>query len=159
MDDILKILQKDGRASLEDIARQVDKTEAEVSTAIDAYVESGAIRGFQAIINEDIAKSETVTAVIEVSLQPEREGGFNRTADRVSKFSEVFSVFLVSGNYDLLLFISGDTLQEVASFVSDKLSTIPGVTSTATHFMLKTYKHRGVLMQKDEPDERIQVSP
>jgi DNA-binding Lrp family transcriptional regulator len=97
--------------------------------------------------------------VIEVKVTPEREGGFNHIADRISRFEEVQSLYLMSGAFDLLLFVSGRTLKEVAFFVSDKLATIPGVLSTATHFMLKTYKDHGVLMESQDEYERLKVSP
>ena len=98
-------------------------------------------------------------AVIEVRITPEREGGFDKLAHRIAQYREVHSCFLMSGGFDLLVFIEGNTLQEVAGFVSEKLSTLPGVLSTATHFNLKTYKQQGVLRQEEKPEERLQVSP
>jgi len=100
-----------------------------------------------------------VTAVIEVKVTPQREGGFDTIAERLSKFSEVKSAYLMSGGYDILLFVEGHSLQEVARFVSEKLSTLKGVISTSTHFMLKTYKRLGVLMQKETQDERLSITP
>jgi DNA-binding Lrp family transcriptional regulator len=92
-------------------------------------------------------------------VQPEREGGFDRIARRISGFPEVVNMYLMSGKYDLLLFVEGKNLREVASFVSERLSTLDGVLSTGTHFMLKTYKQDGVLMDGDKVDERLQISP
>lgn len=97
--------------------------------------------------------------MIEVKITPEREGGFNRIADRISRFPEVESLYLMSGTYDLLLFIRGKSLHEVASFVSEKLSTMEGVNSTATHFRLKSYKRDGVLMHSEDEYERLKISP
>jgi DNA-binding Lrp family transcriptional regulator len=94
-----------------------------------------------------------------VKIQPEREGGFDRIASRIAKFDEVTSLFLMSGGYDLLIFVEGRSLREVAQFVAEKLATLQGVTSTATHFMLKTYKEQGVLMLDEEENERLKVSP
>src|SRR5205085_2965324 len=101
-----------------------------------------------------------VRAVIEVRITPERGGGFNRLADRISRFDEVESCYLMSGGYDLLVFVGGSSLQKVAAFVTEKLSTLEGVLSTATHFMLRSYKEHGFLMAiKAEDPERLKVSP
>jgi DNA-binding Lrp family transcriptional regulator len=111
------------------------------------------------VVDEDQLDLDMVTAVIEVNVAPEREGGFNDIAKRLSKFPGVKSTYLMSGRFDLMLFVSGKNLKEVASFVSEKLATIEGVTSTATHFMLKTYKQNGVLMEKEDEYERLKISP
>jgi DNA-binding Lrp family transcriptional regulator len=100
-----------------------------------------------------------VQAVIEVKLTPERGGGFNRLAERISKYNEVNSCYLMSGSYDVLVIIDGNSLHDVASFVSEKLATIEGVTSTATHFLLKRYKEKGVLISGTEEIELLAVSP
>jgi DNA-binding Lrp family transcriptional regulator len=130
-----------------------------VKSKIAEYEKKGVIRGYQAILNEDQLDLGRVTAVIEVKITPEREGGFNKVSSRIAKFSEVQSVYLMSGAYDLLLFVAGKDLREVASFVSEKLATLEGVISTSTHFMLKTYKNHGLMMETDHEDERLQVSP
>ena len=111
------------------------------------------------VINDDKVDTDLVKAVIEVRIQPEREGGFDRIAKRIAKFDEVTSLFLMSGGYDLLIFVEGHNLREVAQFVAEKLATLAGVTSTATHFMLKTYKEQGVMMEGSEEYERLKVSP
>jgi DNA-binding Lrp family transcriptional regulator len=134
-------------------------TTAEVSARIQEYEKRGVIRGYQAILNEDELGLDNVTAVIEVKVTPQREGGFDTIAQRISRFPEVNSAYLMSGTYDLLLFVRGRTLREVASFVSERLSPLEGVLSTSTHFMLKTYKRLGVLMQQEASDERLSVSP
>ena len=159
MSEILDILKKNARTSLEDIARMIRSTPEEVAERIEAYEKAGTIRGYRALVNEDHLPGERVTAVIEVKVQPEREGGFDRVARRISGFPEVVNMYLMSGKYDLLLFVDGDTLREVASFVSERLATLDGVLSTGTHFMLKTYKQDGVLMDGDKVDDRLQVSP
>jgi len=159
MDELLKILQHNALESREDIARMLNVPVAEVARRIAAYERDGVIRGYQAILNEDRLDLDTVTAVIEVKVTPEREGGFNRIAERLSRFPEVRSAYLMSGTYDLLLFVEGPTLQAVAAFVSERLATINGVLSTSTHFMLKTYKRLGVLMESHHEDERLQVTP
>lgn len=159
MDELLKILQANALLSREDLARMLDMPAAEVNSRIADYEKRGVIRGYQAILNEDQLDPDKVTAVIEVKVSPQREGGFNTIAQRISRFPEVRSAYLMSGTYDLLLFIEGRTLREVASFVSERLSPLDGVLSTSTHFMLKTYKRFGVLMQHETSDERLTVTP
>ncbi|MBI3849112.1 MAG: Lrp/AsnC family transcriptional regulator [Verrucomicrobia bacterium] len=159
MDELLELLQKNALESRENIARMLNLPLAEVNQRIVDYEQRGVIRGYQAILNEDQLELDTVTAVIEVKVTPQREGGFNSIADRISRFPEVRSAYLMSGAYDLLLFVEGHNLREVAAFVSERLSPLDGVISTSTHFMLKTYKRFGVLMQQDSSDERLSVSP
>ena len=159
MSELLDILKKNARTSVEDMAKMTRLTPAEVAARIEAYEQEGIIRGYRTLVNEDRLPGERVTAVIEVKVQPEREGGFDRIARRISGFPEVVNMYLMSGKYDLLLFVEGGTLREVASFVSERLATLDGVLSTGTHFMLKTYKQDGVLMDGDREDERLQVSP
>ena len=159
MDELLKLLKNNAKESPEDLAKLLDLSADEVAGRIEGYERDGIIQGYQAVINEDKLADGPVTAAIEVRLTAEREGGFNRIADRISRFPEVRSAFLMSGGYDILLFVSGNTLNEVASFVSEKLSTLAGVTGTATHFMLKTYKRNDVLMHTPDESERPSVSP
>lgn len=159
MDEILKALVADARLDAASLAHRLGLPEADVAARVAEYEAAGIIRGYQAILDEDKLADGRVTAVIEVKLIAEGKGGFNRTAERIARFPEVSSLYLMSGDYDLMVFVVGNTLQEVALFVSEKLSTIPGVTGTATHFMLKTYKHRGVLMHQEDAHERLKVSP
>jgi DNA-binding Lrp family transcriptional regulator len=159
MDELLKLLKNNAKESPENLAKLLGRTPEEVSAQIADYEASGIIQGYQAVINEDKLDGAPVTAAIEVRLTAEREGGFNRIAERISRFPEVRSAFLMSGGYDILLFVSGKTLHEVASFVSEKLSTLDGVVGTGTHFMLKTYKRNDVLMHIPDENERPQISP
>ena len=159
MDELLNILKTNARTSDADIAKMIRTTPAEVAARIAAYEKAGTIRGYRALVNEDNLKEDNVTAVIEVKVQPEREGGFDRIARRISGFPEVVNMHLMSGKYDLLLFVEGKNLRAVASFVSERLATLDGVLSTGTHFMLKTYKEDGVLMDGERADDRLQVSP
>lgn len=159
MDELLKILQTNALESHESIARMLDVPVAQVRQRIADYEKAGVIRGYQAILNEDRLDLEKVTAVIEVKVSPQREGGFDPIAERISRFPEVASAYLMSGTYDLLLFVQGRTLREVGAFVSERLSPLEGVLSVSTHFMLKTYKRFGVLMHQETPDERLTVSP
>ncbi|SRR5581483_3113896 len=159
MDELLKILQTNALESRENIARMLGTTAADVSQRIADYEKRGVIRGYQAVLNDETIDSDKVTAVIEVKVTPQREGGFNTIAERISRFPEVRSAYLMSGTYDLLLFVEGRSLREVAGFVSERLSPLEGVLSTSTHFMLKTYKRFGVLMHQQSSDERLTVSP
>lgn len=159
MDPLLKLLEKDALQSPERIAQQLNLKPAEVKKKIEQYEKDQIILGYRAIINEDKLNLDHVKAVIEVKITPEREGGFNRIANRLAKFDEVRSCFLMSGSYDLLVFVEGRNLRQVAAFVSEKLATLDGVLSTATHFMLKTYKDQGVLMEGDEAYDRLKVTP
>ncbi len=159
MDELLKILESNALESREDIARMLGLSAAEVSQRITEYEKRGVIRGYQAILNEDQLELDKVTAVIEVKVTPQREGGFDTISERIGRFPEVRSAYLMSGTYDLLLFVEGRTLREVAAFVSERLSPLEGVLSTSTHFMLKTYKRFGVLMHQPGSDERLTVTP
>ena len=159
MDELLKILQANATESRENIAKMLNLPVAEVSKRIADYEKRGIIRGYQAILNEDLLNLDTVTAVIEVKVSPQREGGFNTVAERISRFPEVRSAYLMSGTYDVLLFVEGRNLREVAAFVSERLSPLEGVLSTSTHFMLKTYKRLGVLMESGHAEERLSVAP
>jgi DNA-binding Lrp family transcriptional regulator len=158
MDKLLTLLKKNALESPRNLARMLNKTEKQIKDKIAKYEKEGVIRGYQAIVNEDQLDLNHVSAVIEVKITPERAGGFDRVAARIGRFSEVKSLFLMSGTYDLLVFVTGRNLKNVASFVSVKLATIEGVVSTSTHFMLKTYKEQGVLMEPPEKPERLKVS-
>ena len=160
MNPVLKLLMENNRLMPAQMAQVLGLSESEVARQLDELKVQGIFLGWRPILN--LAKEETgvVRAVIEVKIRPERGGGFNRLAERIARFDEVDSCYLNSGGYDLLVFVSGTSLQKVASFVSERLSTIEGVLSTATHFMLRTYKEQGVLM--DMPDEEtgpLKVTP
>lgn len=160
MDELLKTLKENALETPESLAKMLDMSANEVKSRIADYEKKGVIRGYQAILNEDQLDLNRVDAVIEVKVTPERQGGFNQVAHRISKFAEVESLYLMSsGRFDLLLFVSGKDLKEVAFFVSDKLATLEGVTSTATHFRLKTYKQHGLLMESQDVYEKLKVSP
>jgi len=159
MDTLLKLLKKNARESDATLAKELNTTAEDIRARIATYEQEGVIRAFQAILNEDRLNTTDVRAVIELRIRPEREGGFDRVANRISKFPQVESMFLMSGAYDLLLFVKGGSLQELANFVSARLAPLDGVLSTATHFMLKTYKDQGVLMESEPHDDRLQVCP
>ena len=159
MDALLQILKEKGRASVEELARLTGKTAQEVETALKKYEAERVILGYRAVLDPDRIGHGGVRAVIEVRITPERDGGFDRIAARVARYPEVVSCQLMSGGYDLLITVEGPDLKQVATFVAEKLSTIQGVISTATHFQLKTYKEAGVMFLEDERAERLAVSP
>ena len=160
MDKLIQLLKENARYSVEELASIVGLTAKEVETELSKLIESGTILGFAAVT--DISKlegSNVVSALIEVKLTPERGGGFDRLARRIAKFDEVESCMLMSGAYDLCVVISGSSLHSVATFVAEKLSTLEGVISTATHFQLKSYKSNGFLSESESSGERLAVSP
>ena len=159
MSELLEILRINGRESSENLAKMLGISEEEVISQLESLESDGIIRAFQAVVNEEKLDHSIVTTVIEVKVTPESDGGFDRIAQRISNYTEVESLFLMSGTFDLLVFIKGKTMHEAAQFVSEKLATMNGVTSTATHFMMKTYKLNGIAMQSGEDDERLQISP
>lgn len=159
MDPLLKLLQENAALQPAQLAKMLNTSEAEIKASIKRYEQDRVILGYRAIVNDEKLGRDHVRAVIEVKITPEREGGFNRLAERIAKYSEVTSCFLMSGGYDLLVFVEGKNLRDVASFVSEKLATIQGVLSTATHFMLKPYKEQGVLMMHEQNEERLAVTP
>jgi DNA-binding Lrp family transcriptional regulator len=159
MDALLKLLEENALATPETLAAQLNTTPAEVRAHIAQLEKDRVILAYQAIVDDERAKRVGVKAVIEVRVTPEREGGFDRLANRVAQYPEVTSCFLMSGGFDLLVFVEGKTLQDVAGFVSEKLSTLTGILSTATHFNLKTYKIQGVLREAIVHEERLKISP
>ncbi len=159
MEPLLKLLHENAALKPAQLAAMLGSTEAEIAAKIKNYETDHVILGYRTILNEERLGVELVRAVIEVKITPEREGGFNRLAERIARYDEVQSCYLMSGGYDLLVIVEGDSLREVASFVSEKLATIQGVISTATHFMLKPYKEQGVLMSRERNEERLAVSP
>jgi len=158
-DPLLKLLEEHALRTPDQLGKMLNCSPQEVQRRIKQYEDDKVILSYKAIINDDKLDTDIVKAVIEVKIQPEREGGFDRIAKRIAKFDEVTSLFLMSGGYDLLIFVEGHSLREVAQFVAEKLATLEGVTSTGTHFMLKTYKEQGVLMDGSEDFEQLKVSP
>ena len=156
---ILALLRENARMGIQEIALRTGLSETEAEQEIHELEKSGVIRGYTAILNESELDDNKVKALIEVRVTPRREGGFDQVARRIARFPEVTDLYLVSGSFDLLLTVEGDSLQEVASFVSAKLSTIEGVLSTSTSFLLKKYKESGRIMQNDEEYERLKICP
>lgn len=159
MDALLNLLRTNAALAPAQLAPMLNQSPEEIAAKIKQYEKDGVILGYRTILNEEKLGVERVRAVIEVKITPEREGGFNRLAERIAKYEEVTSCYLMSGGYDLLVLIEGQNLREVASFVSEKLATIQGVLSTSTHFMLKPYKEHGVLMAAERNEDRLAISP
>ncbi|MGE4179209.1 MAG: Lrp/AsnC family transcriptional regulator [Limisphaerales bacterium] len=159
MDPLLKLIRDNAALKPSQLAALLDTSESDVTARIQAYEQDRVILGYRTVLNEEKLGRDIVRAVIEVKTTPERGGGFDRLADRISKYSEVESCYLMSGGYDLLVIVVGNNLREVAHFVSEKLSTIQGVISTATHFLLKPYKEQGVLTSGPATIERLPVTP
>lgn len=159
MDPLLKLLASDASLSAPQLAAMLGISESDVRSKIKQAEQDHLILGYRAVLNEEKLGRDLVRAMIEVKITPERGGGFDKLAERISKYSEVRSCHLMSGGYDLLVEVEGANLREVATFVSEKLSTIQGVLSTATHFVLRAYKEQGVLMAEGATDQRLAVSP
>lgn len=157
---ILEILENNSRISVEDLAAMLGKTPEDIMEAMVEMEEENIICGYSTLINWDKTDREYVTAMIEVKVTPQRDRGFDKIAERIYGFDEVKSVYLMSGGFDLLVMMEGKNIREISFFISNKLSTLDSVLSTATHFVLKKYKDHGVVLEKkDTEDERMIVSP
>ena len=156
---ILSIIEKNSRIDLHELAVIMGEPEIEVANELKRMEEEVIICGYHTLIDWEKTNIEKVSALIEVRVTPQRGQGFDNIAERIYKYPEVNSVYLISGGYDLLVTLEGRTLKEVSKFVSDKLSTLDSVLSTATHFILKKYKDHGTILTKKYEDERIKVTP
>ncbi len=154
MDEILEILEKNARASVEEIALMLDKSVAEVQEAVKKLEDDNIIVGYNTLINWDKSSKESVTALIEVRVTPQRGQGFDKVAERIYRYPQVKACYLMSGGFDLTVIIEGKTMKEVALFVAEKLAPLESVLSTATHFVLKKYKDEGVIFEEDTKDDR-----
>ena len=140
--------------------RVLGLSEGEIEAEIARLESEGILLGWRPVLNPERAQENIVRAVIEVKISPERDGGFDRLATRIARFDAVESCYLMSGSYDLLIFATGNDLREVASFVSERLASVDGVLSTATHFMLRAYKEQGhLLLSSTEDEDKPAVSP
>ena len=162
MNPVLKLLLEGGSLTTAQMAQVAGMSVADVEQHLEQLKKDKIFLGWRPVLDlsREAAAAAAVRAVIEVRVTPERGGGFNRLADRLSRFDEVESCYLMSGGYDLLVFVKGASLQRVAAFVSENHSTIEGVLSTATHFQLRCYKDQGCLLEQDEtPSARLTVAP
>lgn len=157
--DILRLLAANGRITAKDMAERLNASEAEVAALVKQLEDERVILGYCAMIDDAELPERAVKAIIEVKIRPERDGGFDKIAKRLSRFPQVSNLYLMSGGYDLMIEVDGENLNDVALFVASKLSTIDGVLSTATHFLLKKYKVSGKLLQEEEKHERLKIAP
>ena len=155
MEEILEILEKDSRYSVEEIAVMTGKTQGEVEKAIKDYEDKGVIAGYTTLVNWENTNSEIVTALIQVKIIPQRGVGFDKVAERIYNFREVKACYLMSsGGFDLTVIVEGKTMKEVSMFVSNKLAVQEYVNGTATHFVLKKYKDHGTIFKEKAFDDR-----
>ncbi|MEG0825795.1 MAG: Lrp/AsnC family transcriptional regulator, partial [Oscillospiraceae bacterium] len=150
MDKLLQLLEDDCTLTRQQLAAAADMTVEAVDAAIEGYEKDKVVLGYKAIVDWDRTQREAVTALIEVKVTPQRGEGFDRVAERIYQYDEVESVYLMSGAFDLTVIISGRTLKEVASFVGQRLAPLEDVTGTATHFILKKYKEKHLIFEKQE---------
>ncbi len=158
-EELLKIIEKNSRIDIKELAIILGVQEIDVINELQHLEEEGIICGYHTMIDWDKLNVEKVTAMIEVRVTPQRGQGFDNIAERIYKYPEVNSVYLISGGFDLMVTLEGKSLREVSSFVSNKLSTLDSVLSTATHFILKKYKDHGVILSKKEADTREKITP
>ncbi|MGF1655855.1 MAG: Lrp/AsnC family transcriptional regulator [Verrucomicrobiales bacterium] len=158
-DPLLRALQENARLDDQSLAQRLGLAKEEVASKRQELESNGTIMGYQAVIDPDKTGETSVTAVIEVQVRPERGGGFDRMAERIARFDQVQSCYLMSGGYDLLVVVTGQDLREVSHFVAERLSTLEGVLSTATRFRLKTYKENHCLAIKEAEGERLAITP
>jgi DNA-binding Lrp family transcriptional regulator len=156
---ILDILRTDARASNAEIARRLDAGESEVAATIAQLEKSRTVLGYRAVIDPDKLDGEQCLGIIEVKITPQRNVGYDEIAGQIHRFPEVKLCYLVSGAFDLLVFVEGKDLKEVATFVNRRLATIDNVTSTTTHFILKKYKEAGILIGDEDKSERLPIVP
>ena len=154
MDKVLKLLENDATLTPKQLAVMLDKEEGDIKKTIEKYEKDGVVLGYKTIIDWDKTDREYVTALIEVKLTPQKDRGFDKVAEKIYNYPEVKSLYLMSGAYDLAVFIEGKTMKEVAYFVAQKLAPIDSVVSTATHFVLRKYKDNGVIYGGLEEDLR-----
>ena len=157
--EILSYIETHSRVELKELAVLLGSDEITVANEIADMEKEKIICGYHTLIDWDKAGVEKITALIEVRVTPQRNQGFDRIAERIYNYPEVSAVYLISGGYDLLVTLEGKTLKEVSMFVSEKLSPIESVISTATHFILKKYKDDGIILSKKNKDERMLVTP
>ncbi len=157
--ELLAIIEKNSRINLNELAAMLGVEEIDVVNEMAAMESEGIICGYHTLINWDNTSNEKVTALIEVSVTPQTGQGFDTIAEKIYKYSEVRSVYLISGKYDLMVILEGKSLREVSNFVSEKLSGLDAVLSTATHFILKKYKDHGTIFKTKTDDERELITP
>lgn len=159
MDALLKLLKTNARLTAAELAVMLGRTEDDIAAEIRQYEQQGIIKGYAAIIDEAAVDPNFVTALIELKVTPQSQSGYDEIAQEIAYYEQVESVRLMSGGYDIIVSVTGSNIREISQFVSARLATIDAVTSTVTHFQLKSYKANGVLICAEETDERGMVSP
>ena len=158
-DAVLGVLRENARASSEDIARQTDSDPETVEAIIDELEAAGVVRGYQAVIDRDQLKSQPVRATVELNVTLDRETGYDDIAERIARFPQVKSLYLVSGDFDFMMEVEDESMQEVSAFISDKVAPVPEITQTVTHYVMDSYKEQGIEMGDGDEDDRLSVSP
>lgn len=158
MDKLLSLIEDNAKLTEQQLAAMLGKTEEEIHHEIRQYEKAGVIKGYKALIDWEKVDRELITAFIEVKVTPQRDSGFEQVAERIMQFEEVDSVYLMSGGFDLAVTVQGRSFRDVAMFVAERLSPIENVLSTATHFLLRKYKDKGVLFGSEKTDERGKIS-
>ncbi|MDO4764928.1 MAG: Lrp/AsnC family transcriptional regulator [Eubacteriales bacterium] len=156
--ELLNLLENDARRGIKDLAEMLEESENEIGSQMTELEKQKVICGYHTLINWDKTSNERVTALIQVSVTPQRGKGFDKIAERIYRFSEVRSVYLMSGGYDFTVIVEGSTMKEVAMFVGKRLAPLESVTATATHFILKKYKDYGTVLEPDEKGGRMAVT-
>ncbi len=156
---VLGVLSENARYSAEDIARQLDMDAAAVEAVIDQLEEDGVIRGYQAVVDRRKLDEEVVRAVVELNVTLDRETSYDDIASRLARFEMVDSLHLVSGGFDFLVEVEGESMREVSQFISDKVAPVPEITQTVTHYVMNSYKEQGILLEDGHDDDRLSVSP
>lgn len=157
--ELLALLAEDARQSTADLARQTGMDEDAVEDAVDALEAEGVIRGYQAVVDWEAVDEERVEANVELNVELDRETSYEDIAGRIAKFPEVETLKLVSGDYDFALEVAGESMRQVSFFVSERIAPIPEVTQTVTHYVMTTYKDRGIEFREGDDDDRLSVSP
>ena len=159
MNDLIKLLNQNARFSNEELAAMLGTTPKDIADQIEQLEKNGVIKGYSVILDESLADKDMVMAIIELKVTPQRDCGFDEIAKTIMMYDEVDSISLMSCSYDLSVTVKGKNLQDIALFVAQRLSTIEGVLSTTTHFILKTYKEKGIFIEDEDKDERGFVAP
>jgi DNA-binding Lrp family transcriptional regulator len=157
--DVLAVLRENARYSPEDIARQTDTEPEEVEEIIAALEREGVVRGYRAVVDWEELEDERVRAAVELNVTLDRETSYNDVAERVAKFPMVESLHLVSGDYDFMMEVEGDSMREVSHFISEKVAPVPEITQTVTHYVMDSYKENGIEFGDHSDDDRLSVSP
>jgi DNA-binding Lrp family transcriptional regulator len=159
-DEVVEILRENARESVEDIARQVEADPEAVEEIIAELEAEGIIRGYRAVVDrEQMAEEPPIRAAVELNVTLDREVSYDDVADRIAKFPKVESLHLVSGDFDFLMEVEGESMSEVSNFISNKVAPVPEITQTVTHYVMTTYKEQGLQFGDGDDDDRLSVSP